>query len=70
MVTSQPRAAVVYHPLKTDVAALRSAVLRHEARAGWAPSIWHETSEDDAGQAVTKLALATEELYRHINGNR
>ena len=57
MATSPPRAAVVYHPLKTDVGALRSAVLRHEARAGWAPSIWHETSEDDAGQAVTKLAL-------------
>lgn len=57
MVTSQPRAAVVYHPLKTDVAALRAAVQQHEARAGWAPSLWLETTESDAGQGVTAEAL-------------
>lgn len=58
MVTTQPRAAVVYHPLKTDLAALRSAVRRHEARAGWAPSTWHATTEHDAGQNLTRQALA------------
>ncbi len=57
MVTSQPRAAVVYHPLKTDVAALRAAVLLHEAKAGWAPSLWLETTVNDAGQGVTARAL-------------
>ncbi len=58
MVTSQPRAAVVYHPLKTDLPALRAAVLRQEAKAGWAPTLWHGTSEQDAGQGVTTAALS------------
>lgn len=57
MVTPLPRAAVVYHPLKTDVEALRTAVAHHEAKAGWAKSSWHETTEHDAGQSVTQQAL-------------
>lgn len=58
MVTSQPRAAVVYHPLKTHTEALRAAVQRYEQSEGWAPSIWLETTAEDAGQVVTQQALA------------
>ena len=58
MVTSQPRAAVVYHPLKTDLPSLRAAVMHQEAKAGWAASLWFETTKDDAGQQLTRRALA------------
>ena len=54
----QPHAAVVFHPLKTDTDTLRDAVMRAEAKAGWAPTRWYETTEDDAGVAATKRALA------------
>ncbi|MCB1273589.1 MAG: NAD(+)/NADH kinase [Leucobacter sp.] len=54
----QPCAAVVYHPLKTDLEALRDAVRRYEARTGWAPTRWYETDEDDAGVAAVRRALA------------
>lgn len=53
-----PSAAVVYHPLKTDLAALREAVTKNEHLAGWAPTRWYETAEDDAGLEATKRALA------------
>lgn len=53
-----PHAAVVYHPLKVDVAALRRAVTDAEARAGWAPTRWYETAAEDAGVAATKRAVA------------
>lgn len=53
-----PHAAVVYQPLKTDVAALRSAIAEAEARAGWAPTRWYETEEADAGVGATKRAVA------------
>jgi len=55
---AQPRAAVVYHPLKTELRKLRAAIARHEARAGWAPTGWHETDEDDAGVAAARTAIA------------
>ena len=54
---SIPHLAVVYHPLKTDVSALRIAVSAAEARAGWAPTRWYETDADDAGLAATRRAL-------------
>jgi len=54
----QPRAAVVYHPLKTELDELRRAVRRHERRAGWAPTSWYETDADDAGVAATRRAIA------------
>lgn len=57
MVTSQPRAAVVYHPHKTNLADLRATVLAHETKAGWAPSLWYATTENDAGQQITRNAL-------------
>ena len=54
----QPSAAVVYHPLKTDVAGLRSAVREQEHRFSWAPTRWYETEEADAGVAATRAAIA------------
>lgn len=54
-----PRAAVVYHPLKTEEAALRSAVTRYEAQAGWSQTTWYETAENDAGAGAAKQALAS-----------
>ena len=55
---SWPHAAVVYQPLKTDVQALRSAVARAEARAGWAPTRWYETEQADAGVGAAGRAIA------------
>lgn len=54
----QPRAAVVYHPLKTDIAALRSAVRRYESQAGWAETRWYKTSAADAGTTTTRQAIS------------
>lgn len=54
----QPHAGVVYHPLKTDVAALRQAVAKYEALAGWGATTWVETDEDDAGVAATQRAIS------------
>ncbi|CAG7613093.1 diacylglycerol/lipid kinase family protein [Leucobacter soli] len=53
----QPRAAVVYHPMKTDLEGLRVSVRRYEARAGWAATRWYETDEADAGIAATRRAV-------------
>lgn len=55
---SLPVAAVVYHPFKTDLAALRSAIAHHERQSGWAPTRWYETAAEDAGTAATRRALA------------
>ena len=54
----QPSAAVVYHPLKTDITALRAAVAAHVRQIGWAPTHWYETSADDAGIAAARAAVA------------
>ena len=54
---SPRRAAVVYNPVKTDVGRLRAAVAAEAAEAGWAESLWFETSVDDPGQRVTRQAL-------------
>ena len=54
----QPSAAVVYHPLKTDLAALRATVTAQEQVAGWAPTRWYETEEADAGVGATRQAMA------------
>ena len=55
---SLPVAAVVYHPLKTDLPALRSAIAHHEHQAGWGPTRWYETDAEDAGIAATRRAMA------------
>lgn len=56
-VSPQPRAAVVFHPLKTEVEKLRGAVRRFESAAGWARTRWHETDEHDAGVSAARRAI-------------
>jgi diacylglycerol kinase family enzyme len=57
--TDQPQktAAVVYNPIKVDLDALRETVSTEAAAAGWAETLWFETSVDDVGQEVTREAL-------------
>lgn len=52
------RAAVVYNPTKVDPGKLRAAVESAEREAGWAESLWLETTEDDPGGGQTRRAIA------------
>jgi diacylglycerol kinase family enzyme len=52
------RAAVVVNPVKVDLDALRAAVASVEEEAGWAPSLWLETTVDDPGQGRAREAIA------------
>ncbi len=52
-----PTLAVVYHPGKVRLEALRRAVARAEAEAGWASTRWYETTAEDAGQGCTAEAI-------------
>ncbi|TFD28551.1 MULTISPECIES: diacylglycerol/lipid kinase family protein [Cryobacterium] len=52
-------AAVVYNPVKVDLAKLRASVAEAEQSAGWGTTQWFETTVDDVGQAATKRALDT-----------
>jgi diacylglycerol kinase (ATP) len=57
-VRAQPRqAAVVYNPAKVSISKLKRAVNAAAKDAGWAPTIWFETSEKDPGQRVTASAV-------------
>jgi diacylglycerol kinase (ATP) len=67
------RVAVVYNPMKSDTAALRSAVMRGldevraaagqpspelaEPSADWADPLWLETTPDDSGHGLARQAL-------------
>ncbi len=51
------RAAVVFNPLKVDEKKLRRVVTAEAKAAGWAETVWFETTEKDAGQDVTASAL-------------
>ena len=55
--TSANRAAVVYNPTKVDIAELRDAVALAESEAGWAKSVWLETTEDDPGVGQAREAV-------------
>jgi len=52
-----PRAAVIYNPTKVDGEDIRRAVADEEAAAGWAQTLWYETSLEDPGQGVAQRAL-------------
>jgi diacylglycerol kinase family enzyme len=54
--SSRKTAAVIYNPIKVDLDALRTAVASAEQDAGWAESVWLETSVEDVGQGVTAKA--------------
>ncbi|CAN5367090.1 diacylglycerol kinase family protein [soil metagenome] len=56
-VDKKMKAAVVYNPIKVDLSKLKDAVHAAAKAAGWAPTIWFETSEEDAGQGVTASAI-------------
>jgi diacylglycerol kinase family enzyme len=56
--TSKRRAAVVCNPIKVEAAKLRWAVDAAAASAGWAESLWFETTELDNGRSVTERALS------------
>ena len=50
-------AAVIYNPVKVDLAALQGTVASEAKAAGWGETLWFETSVDDVGQGATKRAL-------------
>jgi diacylglycerol kinase (ATP) len=50
-------AAVVYNPVKVDLAKLRASVLTAERHAGWATTLWFATTTEDTGEAAAKLAV-------------
>lgn len=52
------RAAFVYHPLKTDLDALRIAARRSEHAEGWAVSAWYATTLEEGGDVMAQRALA------------
>lgn len=55
-----PKAALVYNPIKVDADELRAAVTRLAAEAGWVEPLFYETTVDDLGDDVTRQALAEE----------
>jgi len=54
---TQPLVAFIVHPEKGDVATLQARALLHESAAGWARSLFFETTAEHAGAAQTRLAL-------------
>ncbi|WP_427017456.1 diacylglycerol/lipid kinase family protein [Pseudarthrobacter sp. P1] len=51
-------AAVVYNPVKVDLAVVKAVIAAEEKAGGWGPTLWFETSGDDPGQGPAKEALA------------
>nr|WP_245690428.1 diacylglycerol kinase family protein [Actinomyces ruminicola] len=57
--TVDKRAAMVYNPTKfDDLSLLRRRVESEVLAAGWQPTLWLETTPDDAGHEQTRRALA------------
>ena len=54
----QPTTAVVFHPLKTNLADLRTVIYREQVQLGWPDVRWYETDADDAGIDATRRAIA------------
>lgn len=52
-----PKAALVYNPIKVDADQLRSAVEKAARDAGWSEPLFYETTVDDLGDDVTRQAL-------------
>lgn len=51
------RAAVIFNPIKVDREVLEAAVRAAEAKGGYEPSLWIETSADDPGVAMAHEAV-------------
>ena len=57
--TVDKRAAIVYNPTKfDDLSLLRRRVESEVLAAGWQPTLWLETTPDDAGHEQTRRALS------------
>jgi diacylglycerol kinase family enzyme len=54
---AKQHAAVVYNPIKVDLAKLQEQVATAQRAAGWAETQWFPTSVEDVGQGVTKTAI-------------
>lgn len=54
---SKRKAAVVYNPIKVDLAKLKKTVNAAAKAADWATPIWFSTTKEDAGQAATGSAI-------------
>jgi diacylglycerol kinase (ATP) len=52
------RAAIVYNPIKVDRAKLEKSVGEAEKTAGWAKSLWLETTESEPGGGLAQKAVA------------
>jgi diacylglycerol kinase family enzyme len=52
------RAAVVYNPTKVELPELRDAVALAESEAGWAKSLWIETTPEDPGVGQARQAVS------------
>jgi diacylglycerol kinase family enzyme len=55
--TRAKRAAVIYNPIKVDLARLRREVAKAEKAAGWPVSLWLPTEVDDIGTAQARRAV-------------
>jgi diacylglycerol kinase (ATP) len=60
----------VFNPAKVNVKQLRAAVAAEEARSGWQPSVWKETSASDDGRgAATEAATAKPDVVLVVGGD-
>jgi len=55
--TEQRTAAVVYNPVKVHLPTLKRTVAKHQQDAGWAETLWFETTEEDPGGGMARAAL-------------
>ncbi|WP_308116615.1 diacylglycerol/lipid kinase family protein [Occultella gossypii] len=56
--TAARRAVVIVNPTNVDLARLRTAVAAAQEQYGWLPTVWLETTIDDAGQLAAGRAVA------------
>src|SRR4051794_37820191 len=54
---SPSRAAVIFNPTKVDLKKLKASIARAESEAGWAKSLWLETTEQDPGLGQARTAI-------------
>ena len=56
--TSPPlSAAVIYNPIKVDLEEIKAAIAGEEKAAGWDPTQYFPTTEEDPGQGAARQAL-------------
>lgn len=55
--TTTPRAALVYNPVKIDTDSVRASLQALESELGWSETLWLETSKEDPGQGPAREAL-------------